>query len=204
MVGMPLVPDCLPILRKGLQKYMLRSTFKSAGLVFCISERVKRGLLENVYFWSLPQSCYLLVSLSSAMLHKVSFALVVLVLLSASLALGATITLFQAGYDNANVRVVWEVASETGVQNYDLYRKANNEPTFTKLTAISPSGQARYQYLDTDVYRGTAGGTGTMGGPFTYRLTVHTTTGDQSYTSTLGQTPSAVQRSWGSIKSMFR
>ncbi|HEX8427765.1 hypothetical protein [Hymenobacter sp.] len=139
------------------------------------------------------------------MLHKVSVSLLLFVLLSATLAFGATITLFQASYDNSNVRLVWEVANESGVLNYDLYRKANNEPTFTKLTTISPSGQSRYQYLDSDVYRGTPNGMGTQGGgPFTYRLTVRTTAGDQSYTSTLGQTPSAVQRSWGSIKSMFR
>ena len=138
------------------------------------------------------------------MLRKVSFPLLLLLLLSVSLAFGATITLFQASYDNSNVLIAWEVASEAGVQNYDLYRKANNEPDFTKLTTVSPSGQARYQYLDTDVYRGTAGSTGTMGGPFTYRLTVRTAGDDQSYVSTLGQTPSAVQRSWGSIKSMFR
>ena len=138
------------------------------------------------------------------MLRKISFPFLLLVLLSTTLAFGATITLFQATYDNSNIRVAWDVANETGVQNYDLYRKANNEPTFTKLTTISPSGQAHYQYLDTDVYRGTGSSTSTLGGPFTYRLTVRTTTGDQNYTSTLGQTPSAVQRSWGSIKSMFR
>ena len=138
------------------------------------------------------------------MLRKVSFLLPLLLLFGALLALGATITLFQASYDNSNVRVVWEVASESGVQNYELYRKANSEPAFTRLTTVAPSGQSRYQYLDTDVYRGPAGGSGTLGGPFTYRLTVRTAAGDQSYTSTLGQTPSAVQRSWGSIKSMFR
>jgi len=138
------------------------------------------------------------------MLRKVRVPLFLLVLLSASVAFGATITVFQASYDNANILIVWEVANETGVQNYDLYRKANNEPAFAKLTTISPSSQARYQYLDTDVYRGTADGTGTQGGPYTYRLTVRTTASDQSYTTTLGQTPSAVQRSWGSIKSMFR
>lgn len=138
------------------------------------------------------------------MLHKASISLLLLALLSVSLVFGATITLFQASYGNSNVRVVWEVSNESGVQNYDLYRKANNEPTFTKLTTVSPSGQSRYQYLDSDVYRGPANSAGAMGNPFTYRLTVRTTTGDQGYTSTLDQTPSAVQRSWGSIKSMFR
>jgi hypothetical protein len=133
----------------------------------------------------------------SAMLRKVSFPLSLLLLLSVYLAFGANITLFQASYDNSNAQVVWEVANEAGVQNYELYRKANNEPTFTKLATVSPSGQEHYHYLDSDVYH-------EVGGPFTYRLMVRTIATDQSYTSTLGQTPSAMQRSWGSIKSMFR
>lgn len=132
------------------------------------------------------------------MSRKATLPLTLLVLLCATVALSATITLFQATFDGSNVRIIWEVANETGVQGYDLYRKANNEPAFDRLTTMPPTGQPRYQYLDTDVYRGP------QGGPFTYRLTVRTSTGDQSYTSTLGQTPSAVQRSWGSIKSMFR
>lgn len=138
------------------------------------------------------------------MLQKASVSLFLLVLLGVSLAFGATVTLFQASYDNSTVHVVWEVANESGVQNYDLYRKANNEPTFTKLTTISPSGQSRYQYVDAAVYRGSANSFGSLGSPFTYRLMVRTTTDDQSYNSTPGQTPSAIQRSWGSIKSMFR
>jgi hypothetical protein len=113
--------------------------------------------------------------------------------------MGATITLFQAIFDNNNVRVTWEVANESGAQGYDLYRKTNADPNFNRLTTLPPTGQGRYQYLDTNVYRGVQGG-----GPLIYRLTVRTATGDQQYTSTLGQTPSAVQRSWGSIKSMFR
>jgi hypothetical protein len=113
--------------------------------------------------------------------------------------MGATITLFQAVFDGSAVRVTWDVTNESGVLGYDLYRKTTNEPSFERLTTIPPTNQGRYQYQDTDVFRGEQ-----AGGPFTYRLTVRTTTGDQSYTSTLSQTPSAVQRSWGSIKSMFR
>jgi hypothetical protein len=131
--------------------------------------------------------------------HKAVRPLLLLLLLCSTLAMGATITLFQAVFDNNNIRVTWEVASETGVQSYDLYRRTDTETAFSRLTTVPPSGQARYQYLDTDVYRSAQ-----SSGTFTYRLTVRTATGDQSYTSTLGQTPSAVQRSWGSIKSMFR
>lgn len=131
------------------------------------------------------------------MLRKVRFPLLLLLLSGVFFAFGANITLFQASYDNTTAHLVWEVTSEAGVQTYELYRKANNEPTFTKLTSIPPFGQAQYQYLDSDVYQ-------EIGGPFTYRLTVRTAATDHSYVSTIGQAPSAVQRSWGSIKSMFR
>ncbi|MCB2407216.1 hypothetical protein [Hymenobacter lucidus] len=125
-----------------------------------------------------------------------------LCLLAATLAYGATITLFQATFDGTNVRLEWEVTNESGVQNYDIWRKSNNEPSFARMTTVAPGGQRRYLYLDDNVYRGINGTNG--GGPFTYRLTVHTTAGDQNYTTVLNTTPSAVQRSWGSIKSMFR
>ncbi|GAA4005834.1 hypothetical protein GCM10022408_16990 [Hymenobacter fastidiosus] len=136
------------------------------------------------------------------MAQKTTLAVLLLVLLGASLALGATITLFQATFDGTNIRLDWEVASEAGVDNYEIWRKANSEPSFTRLTTVSPTAQRRYQFLDTNVFRGGAGAAG--GGPFTYKLTVRTSAGDQSYTTVLNFTTSAVQRSWGSIKSMFR
>jgi hypothetical protein len=136
------------------------------------------------------------------MTRKTSFAVLLLVLLSASLGLAATVTLFQATLDGTNVRLEWEVTNEAGVDSYEIWRKANNEPTFTRLNSQPPTAQHRYQFLDTNVYRGVTGTT--SGGAFTYRLSVHTSAGDQNYTTVLNSTPSAVQRSWGSIKSMFR
>jgi hypothetical protein len=133
------------------------------------------------------------------------------VVLSTTVALAASLTLFTAAYDGANVRVDWEVSSETDVSGFDLYRKAGNEPTFSLVSNVVPTGQRRYQFIDTNVYRQTSGGFTTTGsgnqsasGPFTYRLTLRTASGEQSYTTILAGTPSAVQRSWGTIKSMFR
>ncbi|RYU84239.1 hypothetical protein [Hymenobacter persicinus] len=133
--------------------------------------------------------------------RKSALTIVLVLLLAASWALGATITMFQASFDGTNVRLEWEATNEAGVENYEVWRKANNEPSFTRLITVPPTAQRRYLYLDTNVYRGTAGSTGS---PFTYRLTVRTTSGDQNYTTVLNAAPSAVQRSWGSIKSMFR
>ena len=132
-----------------------------------------------------------------------------LLLLNATVALAATLTLFTAAYDGANVRVDWEVNTETDVTGFELARKGISEANFTSVSSVVPTGQRRYQYLDTNVYRtagagSTASGPTAGGGPYTYRLTIRSPGGDQSYLTVLAGTPSAVQRSWGTIKSMFR
>lgn len=119
-------------------------------------------------------------------------------LLSSFVALAATVSVFTVTLDGSNVRVEWEVTTETDVTGFDLFRKSAAEPNFALLATIVPTGQRRYLYTDRNVYRGAAGG------PFTYRLMVHGGGTDQSYLANLAQTPSAVQRSWGTIKSMFR
>ena len=130
-----------------------------------------------------------------------------LVLLSIGVACAASLTLFTAAYDGATVRVVWEVNTEADVTGFELARKAAAETTFSTVSTVVPTGQRRYQYNDANVYRTTATGIGTApnaGGPFTYRLTIRGASADQNYTTVVAGTPSAVLRSWGTIKSMFR
>jgi len=140
-------------------------------------------------------------------MRRSGVAALLLVLLSATAALAVTVTLFTAAYDGANVRIDWEVSSETDVTGFDLYRKAASEASFSLVSNTLPTGQRRYQFLDTNVYRQVGGSTSgsSASGPFTYRLSIRTAGGgDVSYTTVLAGTPSAVQRSWGTIKSMFR
>jgi hypothetical protein len=131
-----------------------------------------------------------------------------LLLWSAAVAYAASLTLFTAVYSGSTVQVDWEVNTETDVTSFELSRKAATETSFTVVNTTNVTGQRRYQYLDTNVYRTTAGiatSTATAGnGPYTYRLTVRGPGPDQSYVTILAGTPSAVQRSWGTIKSMFR
>ena len=127
-----------------------------------------------------------------------------LLLLGTTVALAATLTLFTAVYEGANVRVDWEVNTETDVTGFELARKGATETSFTTMTTVVPTGQRRYQYLDTNVYRMAGGSAAAGGGPYTYRLTIRGPGGDQSFLTVLAGTPSAVQRSWGTIKSMFR
>lgn len=131
------------------------------------------------------------------------------VLGSVAVAYAATLTLFTAAYTGSTVRVDWEVDTEASVTGFELSRKAATETSFTVVNTTAATGQRRYQYLDANVYRlsgpGTSVPTPAAGnGPYTYRLTVRSPNGDQSYLTILAGTPSAVQRSWGTIKSMFR
>ena len=98
------------------------------------------------------------------------------------------------------MKVEWEVSNEVDVTGFELARKSATDASYTLVSTTAATGQRRYLYTDTNVYRGT----GTLGGPYTYRLTVRSPAGDQSYLTVLAGTPSAVQRSWGTIKSMFR
>ena len=81
------------------------------------------------------------------MLRKVTLPLLLLVLLCTTLTLGTTTTLFQANFDGSAVRVTWNVANESGVLGYDLYRKTTNDPSFDHLTTIPPTGRSRYQWF---------------------------------------------------------
>ena len=142
-------------------------------------------------------------------LHSRAGLLALLLVFSSIVAAyAATLTLFTAAYSGTVVRVEWEVDAETGLTGFELSRKSATETSFTVVNTTAVSGQRRYLFLDANVYRTTGTttpNTPTAGnGPYTYRLTLRSPTGDQSYLTVLAGTPSAVQRSWGTIKSMFR
>ena len=176
------------------------------------------GFLKRLYIWSRPSlragPSHVLKSVPVHRLLRHSGPAALLVFWSLGVALAASLTAFTAAFDGTRVRVEWEVSTETDVTGFDLARKAAAETSYTPIGSVVPTGQRRYQYFDTNVFRpgpggaspsGPAGATsGLSGGPFTYRLTVRGPGGDQSYLTVPAGTPSAVQRSWGTIKSMFR
>lgn len=126
--------------------------------------------------------------------------LVFLLSISSLVALAATVTVLAVVLDDSGVRLEWEMSPESEMTGFNLARKSAADPTYTLLSSSGPTGQRRYRYLDHHGYRRLAGP-----GPFTYRLTVHGGSGkSQTYTAALARTPSAVQRSWSTIKSMFR
>lgn len=124
-----------------------------------------------------------------------------LLLGSTGLALATSLLLFMATYDGTAVRVQWEVATETDITSFELSRKKPVDSDFEAIATVLPTGQLHYAYADTCLVEGRSG---LLQGPVAYRLTLRGPGPDQTYVTTEAGTVSMVERSWGTIKSMFR
>jgi hypothetical protein len=124
-----------------------------------------------------------------------------LLLGSAGLALATTLLLFLATYDGTAAHVEWEVTTETDLHGFDLSRKMPTDNDFQLLATLAPTGQRHYSFADTCLYQGHSV---LLPGPVMYRLTLRGPGPDQTYTTTVAGTMSVVQRSWGTVKLMFR
>ncbi len=124
-----------------------------------------------------------------------------LLLGSAGLALATTLLLFLATSDGTAAHVEWKVATETDLHGFDLSRKTPADSDFQPLATLVPTGQRHYTFADTCLYQGYSG---LLPGPVVYRLTLRGPGPDQTYTTTAAGTMSVVQRSWGTVKLMFR
>ena len=106
---------------------------------------------------------------------------------------------FQAVYQGADIRLEWKVTDESEVSVYEIFRKKDTDANYTKLTDVAQSGSGSYTWVDDNLYK-----TGDGIENISYRLAANTSAGPKYFYATIQHSPTAVQRSWGSIKSMFR
>ncbi|MDP5169753.1 MAG: hypothetical protein NWR72_05880 [Bacteroidia bacterium] len=105
---------------------------------------------------------------------------------------------FNISPDGSDVVLEWDIQSETNVKEYRIFRRLNNEPLQAHLATISPNGLGKYQYLDDDMFK-------TESEVIHYELQVVMVNNEvHQFQATLSHNPTSVQRTWGSIKSMFR
>lgn len=123
----------------------------------------------------------------------VVFALIAVSLKSQSL----TLSYFNASPDGTDVLVSFEVPSEAGVTNYKLWRKIGSDPDFSFLAHIPPTGALQYQFLDYTIFKDEVK-------HITYKLQVYQNGAVFTYYTNILHNPTSVQRTWGSIKAMFR
>lgn len=108
---------------------------------------------------------------------------------------------FQAIPEGHEIRLDWEVNNENGINRFEVYRKLEGEASFARIATVSPNGLMRYSYLDTDMFRNDQANPQKT---IQYKLSILGSGGETAHYATVSFNPSAVQRSWGSIKSMFR
>ncbi len=108
---------------------------------------------------------------------------------------------FQASSDGANITIRWISDDETGIAYYELTRRSSTDGLFTPVTTLEPKGSSLYEFIDYSAFLKAT----TL---YQYQVVVHFK--DASRTPqiygplTVTHTVSAVRRTWGSIKSMFR
>ena len=96
-----------------------------------------------------------------------------------------------------DVRLQWKVASEEGLSEFRIYRKIGDQGSFDAIATLSANGSLSYEYLDENVFKVEAK-------IVTYMLRVIKNGRDYDFYSSVTHSPTSVQRTWGSIKSMFR
>ncbi len=112
----------------------------------------------------------------------------------------ALLDYFTIEESNGDFIATWETVREDNVRAFELHRKTphtNNE--FVLIKELTPHGIAK-QYLvrDTQVFKN-------GGELIDYRLQVVLDDGSRQIlsTKTVNYTPTAIRRTWGSIKAMF-
>ena len=104
---------------------------------------------------------------------------------------------FQISNDGADILLSWDMQSLTGVTEFRLFRRFDTEPMQAHVATILPNGRLKYSYLDDDIFK-------TEGLVVHYELHLIVNGETYTYSRSLSHNPTSIQRTWGSIKSMFR
>ena len=108
------------------------------------------------------------------------------------------VTTFKLTPNGADILLEWEMKNEEGVSEFQVYRKINNEPTLTFVANLMVNGSLKYKFLDDDIFK-------QSGRIIQYELHVIKDGEILKFASLpLAHTPTSIQRTWGSIKSLFR
>lgn len=108
-----------------------------------------------------------------------------------------TLNYFHASPDGSDVIVAWEVPTESGITDFRLSRKMNDETQYAILSNVGPTGALTYTYQDYTVFKDEAK-------TISYKLQVYQNGAVFTYYTDITHNPTSVQRTWGSIKAMFR
>jgi len=135
---------------------------------------------------------------TAPMLKSLIFILFFLGICSLTQAQRVFLNYFSINSDGADIVLEWEVQDESMIVEYQLFRTINNEQIPTFVTKIDPDGSNKYQFLDDNIYKATPR-------VINYQLEIHLDDKTvQKEFAAISHNPTSIQRTWGSIKAMFR
>ena len=134
-------------------------------------------------------------------MKRIAFLFVALLLMgAASGASEVQLNFFRVDVQESDFVITWEARVEKGVRTYELHRKTSYSNEFALVEKIAARGRAvTYRYVDSEVYKAAAE-------QVDYQLEVVHTDGTREMKAQqqVNYTPTAVRRTWGSIKAMFQ
>ncbi len=134
------------------------------------------------------------------LMKPIAGLLTVLLIVVASFA-GSRLTNLSVTTEGRDIRISWEMIEQNGVQHFNVERRAIDQENFTRINDRPvPVGESRrYEFIDRTVYK-------QENVVVFYRIAIVEENGSVYYSDSvpLGQISNVVQRTWGSIKSLFR
>ena len=131
------------------------------------------------------------------------FSLIILLVVLAGAGLGYSnvkLNYFNVERQGNAFMITWKAEIEDDVRSYQLYRKTSYAATFSAIHTINAHGIGKeYQFKDDQVYKAASD-------QVDYRLEVVLANGlrQQVAEKEVNYTPTALRRTWGSIKAMFQ
>lgn len=104
---------------------------------------------------------------------------------------------FDLRSESASVIVRWEVGDESGIEEYRLYRQDSEGAPLELIHSKSPNGISLYEYMDNDIFKNERR-------IIFYELHIVKNGEIHKFYASLNHNPTAIQRTWGSIKKMFQ
>lgn len=127
--------------------------------------------------------------------------LLVLLLTGAGLWAGSVkLEYFKVDRQGNNFLIAWKAEIEQDVRSYELLRKTSYATEFSSIQVLNAHGIGKeYQFNDDQVYKAASE-------QVDYRLEAVFTNGlrQQVAERKVNYTPTAIRRTWGSIKAMFQ
>jgi hypothetical protein len=104
---------------------------------------------------------------------------------------------FNLTSDGADVLLEWELPDESGIIEYRLYRRLNQNPSQDHIVTIKADGSGSYRYLDDGIFKRDSK-------VIHYDLEIIQERKTDVLTNSITHNPTSIQRTWGSIKAMFK